>query len=97
MIRFNSLVIKAFIPVTRCVNRAIERTLLEVTELIRSIQQTRSVTERKPMKQLIAVALAAMFAAVSFSAVAQDKKTEAKKDDKKQEMKKDADKKSDKK
>jgi hypothetical protein len=42
------------------------------------------------MQKLIAIVLTAMFAAVSFNAVAQaDKKAEAKKDDKKAEAKKD--------
>lgn len=44
------------------------------------------------MQKLIAIVLAAMFAAVSFNAVAQakdEKKAEAKKDDKKAEAKKD--------
>jgi hypothetical protein len=51
-----------------------------------SVAYQPDVTERNLMKKLIAVILTAMFAAVSFQAVAQDK---AKKDDKKTEAKKD--------
>ena len=64
-----------FSPIAGCVNRPPERTLLDINRLNTGrFDKTRSVTERKPMKQLIAVVLAAMFAAVSFQAVAQDKK-----------------------
>jgi hypothetical protein len=57
--------------------RAGARALLAVTAKPGHFTQPDDVTERNLMNKLIAVLFAAMFAAVSFQAVAQDKKPTA--------------------